>query len=312
VVVQSVTPAVILAVQVTVRPNHGSVLWAEGDGINVIALDDDLPASWALVPPDERAVGLQLDMNGMESGEGGIVACDLSQDWVRRLSERGTDDVTLCQVSIEDAVTQRAPDVLSGTLVPWAELRRGALAIEDPLRVVRRPLNAALAAAAVLCVLLAGVFLYRSFRYDRLAAGYEAQLVEDFKREFRGWPVPPNVRRMVESERAKVTGGGGPSTSLPAEAQESALRVLHDTLSKIPADSKMTVEKINIYDRVAQVEGRSKAPEDADVLAAALRGAGFEVPPPQMRQREGVWSFVVRGDKPAKAGAAAAAAGGRE
>jgi hypothetical protein len=201
---------------------------------------------------------------------------------------------------------RRAPEVLGGTLTPWVELRRGALAIEDPLRVVRRPINAALAAAAVLCIVLTGVFVYRAIRYDRLAQSYEAQLADEFKREFPGWPVPPNVRRMVESERAKLTGAGLSSSSLPAEAQESALKGLHDVLANLPAETKMTIERINIYDTVAEVAARSTVHADGEVLAGAMRAAGFQVPTPATRQQADGWSFVVRGDKPVKAAAAAA------
>lgn len=321
VVVQSVTPGVMLAVQSMTGGDvrHAAeeeavlLLWGEGADVNVVTLYARRPVGWAVVPADAGALGMQLDMAVLEVGDAAVVTSDLPAEWAAWLAQRGFEDVTSRKESIEDVVVRRATDVLSGALTPWVELRRGAMAIEDPLRVVRRPINAALAAAAVLCVVLAGVFFYRSFRYDQLAQSYEAQLAEDFKREFPGWPVPPNVRRMVESERAKLAGGGPASSSLPAEAQESALRVLHDVLAKIPAESKITIDKINVYDTVAEVQARSKSHADADVLAGALRTAGLDVPPPQMRQREGVWSFVVRGDKPNKtAGAAAAAARGGE
>jgi hypothetical protein len=323
VTVQAISPAVLLAMQDYSWGQTGTTLlmWMEGDHVNVLRRGDGGgPIAWSRVPATIDDVLFEVELMALRYGPvEKAAAVEFDGEFVYRMEE--LVDRTSIPIpsrysgSMMMHATTAAQAALAGSLRLWVDLRQGAMSIEDPLRVVRRPLNATLAAAAVVCVLLAAVFLYRAFRYDRLAQSYESQLVEDFKREFPGWPVPPNVRRMVESERAKVTGGGGPSTSLPAEAQESALRVLHDLLATLPADSKMTVEKIRIADRVAEVEARSKAPEDADVLAAALRAAGFEVPPPQMRRREGVWSFVVHGDKPAKAGApsqapAAAAAGG--
>jgi len=160
------------------------------------------------------------------------------------------------RLSIEQAVTESAPDLLSGRIKPWVELRRDVLAISDPLRVIRRPMNAALAAAAAVCLILAAVFFYRSIRYDHLAQSYEAQLANEFKLEFPNWPVPPNVRATIESERKKLTLTG--SSALPTAAQGSALRVLHDVLSRVPPDSSLQMDRMAFNETTAELGGRSK------------------------------------------------------
>ena len=91
---------------------------------------------------------------------------------------------------------------------------------------MRRPINAALAATVVLCLVLTTVFFYRAHRYDALAQDYETKLAERFKQEFPGWDVPVNVSTTVQAELRKLNLAG--SSALPPEAQESALRVLHD------------------------------------------------------------------------------------
>ncbi len=308
VAVQSVTPAAVLALQSAIEDEEGDalVVWGEGDGVNVFSVDGGRPVAWALVPAEAHAVGLQMDVAAMELSGPRLLAYDVAAELAEQLG--GPVDV-VGRTAIDDVVASRAGDVLTGALVPWVEFRRGALAIDDPLRVVRRPLNAALAAAAVLCVVLAGVFLFRGWRYDGLARRYEAELAEEFRREFPGWAVPANVRRVVESERTKVVGAG--TSAVPAEARESALKVLHDVLAALPADTGMSIEQLAVNDTSLQIDGRSRSSADADVLAAAARAAGMDVSPPQtQRLPDGGWSFVVRGSKAARAPAAAASMGG--
>jgi hypothetical protein len=208
------------------------------------------------------------------------------------------------ELSIHDAVAAIAPDVLSGHVRPWIELRRDALAIADPLRVVRRPMNAALAAAGALCVILTAVFFYRSVRYDHLAQSYETQLANQFKAEFPGWPVPPNVRATIQSERKKLMLSG--SSALPAAAQRSALAVLHDVLSRVPPEANLQMDRLAFNETTAELGGRSRSYDGADVLVAAARGAGLEVPPPQMEKLgDGSWRFTIRATKAANSPVAA-------
>ena len=62
----------------------------------------------------------------------------------------------------DSMAVEAAEQILSGRQKPWVELRRGALAIRDSLRLHRRPLNAALGAAVILLLCVAGSLLYRA------------------------------------------------------------------------------------------------------------------------------------------------------
>jgi hypothetical protein len=70
------------------------------------------------------------------------------------------------------------------------------------------------------------------------------------------------------------------------------------------------MDRMAFNETTAELGGRSKAYDGADVLVAAARGAGLEVPPPQMEKlADGSWRFTIRASKPGKS---PVAAGGRE
>ena len=306
VVVQSIAPAAMLAAQ---QYRWGGsqtnvLLWRENDSINLITRAGDGPGRWSLTAGDADAARFELNILLAElEGPHHVAALDLHDS--SAAGELAID--TTDELSIEAAVTAIAPDVLSGRTRPWIELRRDALAIDDALRVVRRPINAALAAAAALCLVLAAVFFYRSVRYDRLAQAYEAQLANDFKTEFPGWPVPPNVSATIASERKKLTLSG--TSALPASAQRSALSVLHDVLSHVPPDVTLQMDRLAFNETTAELGGRSKSHDGADILVAAARGAGLDVPPPQMEKlNDGSWRFTIRATKPGRSPLAAGGA----
>ena len=306
VVIQSVTPAVMLAGQEMTRGNRikGNMpalfVWGEGEQANVICLENNAPTAWALVQEDPSSLAMQIDLAQMElAAPVGISSCELSAATVSALQDQGHEISTRAD-TLEGSVGRIAPEILSGAISPWFELRRGVMAVEDSLRAVRRPINAALAAAAILCVVLAGAFIYRAVRYDRLAQAYESTLAEAFKQEFPGIAVPVNPQATLLSERKRRMLAG--SSALPPEAQESALRIMHDVLAKLPADSTLSIDKMTFNDTSLQFEGKARVYEDIDALVAAARSAGMDVPTPQMRKNAGGrWNFLLRGSKSIKA-----------
>jgi hypothetical protein len=300
VVVQSISPAALLALDATLPPTTARpslVLWGQGAGgaVNVFAVENRIPVAWALASTPEE-LRLHADLMTLEFGDCAILAHAVPPEFLDVLP--GDADRLADNRDLLPAAATRAPAVLSGN-APWIDLRRGALAADDALRVIRRPANAALAAAAIFLLALTAVFLYRAHRYDRLARDTETRLAEDFKREFPGWPVPTNVRAVVESERRKLLATG--SSALPPEAQESALRTLHAVLSKIPPDAanNLTFKTITFNDTSLQLDGQAKTNEAVDVVVNAARATGMDVPPPVLQKAQGnVWSFTVRASKP--------------
>ncbi len=305
VVVASVSPAVMLAAQEMVRvdgANNDSVrwlIWGEEAEVNLISLEQNQPMAWALTRDDPRELAMQLDLSLMHTGQAlEIVACEVSEDAIEAMRQAG-HQVSESRQRLDGAVTRIAGDVLSGAISPWFELRRGEMAVEDSLRAVRRPLNAAMLAAVVICFVLASAFLYRSVRYDHLANSYEKSLAEEFQKEFPGMTVPINPQATLLSEKRKLTMAG--SSALPAQAQESALRVLRDVLTKIPPGSNLSIDHMTFNDTSLELSGKSRANEDVDALVAAARAAAMDVPQPQTRKDvAGHWTFLVRGSKPGK------------
>jgi hypothetical protein len=300
VVVQSVSPAVMLAVQEFTRqtpsnPGESRVLvWGEGERASVLTLHDNLPAAWALVHADPQAMQMQVDLATMElDGEIEVLAFGLPDAAITAIQHVG---IAARLNTLEASITRIAGPILSGAFAPWFELRRGAMAVEDPMRAIRRSINAALSAAAILCVVLTIVFVYRSIRYDHLAAGDEKQLAEDFQSAFHGWSIPPNVRATLASEKQKLTLAG--TSALPSQTQESALRVLREVLAKIPSTENLNIDTMVFNDTSIELHGKSKVHEAVDGLVAAARAAGMDVGPPQMsKDAAGLWTFTVRGVK---------------
>lgn len=306
VVVASVSPAVMLAAQELVRstpasdPSDRLFLCGEASEVNIIALKEDRPKTWALTGSNPAILTMQADLALNEiADDAEFLACDLPDGVVDALRSAGYE-ISPGRASLDATVSRLAGNMLSGGIAPWFELRRGAMAVEDSLRGVRLSINVALMVAIMFCVVLAGAFVFRSVRYDHLANSYEKSLADEFQKEFPGMTVPINPQATLLSEKRKLTMAG--SSALPAQAQESALRVLRDVLTKIPAGSNLSIDHMTFNDTSLELSGKSRANEDVDALVAAARAAGMDVPQPQTRKDlEGHWTFLVRGSKPGKA-----------
>ena len=286
--VRSVTPLVLLAAQ-HARGDHEKRdaidLWPEDEQVNILAFRGGRLGAWSLVPDgDEVAVQREVDVQSLSYDQPPTV--------VRR-------------DQIEGAAAACARAFLAGRQSPWVELRRGALASADPIRSHRLPLNFALAAAAAFLVLLAGGMIVRAARYDRLAASYGRQLAGEFGRAFPGWSPPANVHAVIDSEHRKAQAQRSDAAS--GVAQASALRMLHEVLSRFPAQGRCDVDRLTFGDGSFELQGRVAALEDVEPLATAAREAGLEVPPPLTRRgADGAWTVTLRGARPQAAAAAAA------
>lgn len=289
VAVQSICPAALLAAQ-HLAESDGSqrLLIGEGDRINLIALRHSLPTAWSLVAGQPSELRLNLDLLAMQSGEEPPVrACGVD---AALLADLGAQSVP---IPPRQVAAIAGAGVLQNRLKPWVELRRGALAISDPLRQHRRALDALLAAAALFFICLAGTLLWRAHRYQKEGQLAERRMADEFTATFPGWSVPANIRTIVEKERQKVSPGTG--GGVPVEATESAMRTLHALLSRLPVDLKFKIESMTFTEKGFDVQGRVRSYGDLDLLAAAARQSNFDIPPPQAhRDAEGFWSFVLR------------------
>jgi GspL periplasmic domain len=308
VTVQSIAPAVLLAAQQVQDQAHVGpqlLICGEGGHVNLLALNDGLPAAWALLPARAEDVRRELEVLSTEFETAPRMrAIDIDSDLLAAIGiggggdektfETGAATGTLCNIAID-----AADSVLSGRRPPWIEFRQGPLAAADRLRRHRRPLNAFLAAAACLALAFTVATGLRAYRYDRKARSTQAQMVSEFARAFPGWATPANVKSMIESEHRKAEART--PASLPSESHGSALRVLQSVLGGLPADLRVSVERMTFTDTGFELDGRLTSYEDLDRLAAGARKAGLEVSQPQARKdASGIWSFTLRGAQPGR------------
>lgn len=307
VVVQSIAPAALLALQAMAdaAPSGRIVLLQEGDHVSLISLEGGQPVGWALVEAEPASVRVALDLALMQLPEASVRPHGLAASLLAALHGYDLSQAAVSGERVDQSAASLAPAILSGRVRPWVEFRRDALAVTDRLRVIRRPLNAALVAATLCCLVLGGVFLFRAHQYDQLADRHERDLAERFRSEFPNWDVPANVRVMVASELKKLKAAG--TSALPVEARESALRILHDVFARLSEESTagITIDRMTLNDTSLEIEGRAKTNDAVDPLVSAVRAAGLDAPPPQMRklnQPVTPWSFTIKGAK-ATAGA---------
>ena len=265
--VQSISPTALLSADGA----DGIVLVRESEQTSVLLVTRGMLTSWALVESAEAERAIAIASMRFDAPPA-----------VRTI----------------DQLDEHAADrILAGTKPPLIELRRGALAARDRMRAYRRPLNAALAAAAVLLLVIAGTLLLKAHRYTTQEREDQAELASAFEKSFPGWALPPNVTAVIQSEHRKI--GGRSNGALPAEVNESALRTMHRVLDKLPTDIPIHLEHMMFTDNSFELAGRLKSYEDADKLAGAARSAGLSVVPPQTRREsDGTWSFTLHAERP--------------
>ena len=173
-----------------------------------------------------------------------------------------------------------AQQILALKHSPLIDLRRGALAAEDSLRLVNRPLKRAAAALAVCLIALAAVMFVRAHHYSAVEEDYLAKQQALFRGMYPGKPVPPDVHIKLETEAARWQGLSG--QSLPTAQQGSALLVVYEGLRRLPTEVRYRILDLRFGPEEFYLEGQAASHGDADLIAAALRKQkGFTVDPPR-------------------------------
>src|SRR5438552_11652074 len=117
------------------------------------------PISWALSTTDPADLNLQTKLLLLDLPENIPQTCIPAENYYA-------------------LAARTAHSIMQSGRAPLIDFRRGELAAPDKLRLHRRPLNALLAAAAVLLIALAGVFLWRAHEYRDRARSSEQQLAD--------------------------------------------------------------------------------------------------------------------------------------
>lgn len=191
------------------------------------------------------------------------------------------------------AAVRLGDHILRGRTAPWLNLRRGILGGDDPLHHLRRPLNAVLAAAAILLLTLTVGLSWRTWSYWRQAGAYEAAQQQVFLDLYPGRPTPLNIRPYLDSEQRRLAALAGGSDQMPK--RRSALITLHEALRRLPTDLRYRLLELRATPEKFDLDGQARTHSDADSLAAALRAQqGFTVEPPRTeRLREQGVAFTL-------------------
>ncbi len=269
--VQIITPAALLAAAGQAISDTSLLMLRSAHQVDMLVMQDGKPTAWSIATTDELDIELQRN----------FLSLDLPPD---------TPQI---KVSEPDALAlATAQSLTQSGREPWINLRRNDLAAPDKLRLHRRAFNALLSSAAILLITLTGVFHFRSHQYRQQAIQSSDQLSGAFSRHFPAWEVPANIKAVIESEHRRLISS--PSADLPAEATSSALPTLYSLLAHLPPDTSINVQRLTANSDSLDLEAQLRSYEDADLIAAAARKAGLEVPPPQVRKEaNNLWSLTL-------------------
>jgi hypothetical protein len=316
---RAVCPASLLALQAGIesRRTDGDDQWVCCPGapgtLELIRIAERRPVAWYVTSDDASDVALHV-----RGAAGGIpqkvTAIGLTPELVERAKAAGL----VIESDVEPlerarAATESAKAVLAGRRLPWINLTsdgrgagtQGFAAMGVAGRVV-------VAAAILFAACLACALFVRAARYERLAAGYEDEQREVYRRLFPDASVPVDVRSRLRSEARSATGDAG-----AARSDANGLLVLRDVLTFLPVESRFRVSELRLDGRGFTLEGDVPTHGDAEAVAGALRRRdGFEVQPPRTEQRGGVVAFTISGSagkaSPKQGGATVAALAERE
>ena len=300
--VRHACPAALLAGRRTSELNDGdfAAVWQSPNGVDLLMQHDALLRRWVSLPPDAGAIlmhlrlfkaelgkGIFLYLKGLEPGLAArLQAAEFELAGSPEEDRAEFDPTPIEEGSATESALVEAAAILNGRPA-WVDFRRDALAAPDAYDRLRPPLTAALLAAGLALATLCGVTLWRARANDHFADRYEAAEQQVFAEIFPKVPMPPAaaVRRRLEIERRRVAGSPQVGDTAGAAAGASALVLLNDALSRLPAAVRYRLVELRVSPGELFLDGQARTHGDAGALADALRGMKYyEIAPPGTEQ----------------------------
>ncbi len=308
--------ALLIAKAVCARQDDDAidaVLCVTDGHLNWIELARGSVQNWAFLAMSVAAIDMQLRFAFLKRRSLRLCAIGLNADLQNHLAQ--FPGVALIQppdgAALQFAVQATGKVLLSGDRLP-VELRAGQLASPHPLRQVRRPLSAAIAATALLAILFIVSMLWRSMQYDHLTELAHNQQLTAFREALPNQTPPPGITSRMISEAKRLRALSGTATALPPSA--SILPLLHDTLAALPANMRFRLLELQFEPQRLYLEGQTLDHAAADEIAAAIRHiAGLNVDPPHTEQPSGEdVTFTISASLASSSGSAPVLAAGKE
>lgn len=288
-------PATLLAAAEVTRDAKRSgaddcaLLRRTSDGWELLEMHADRPRAWWWFGKDRASLTERITAWAEQWMTDEQAAADHAPA-LYRLSEDDAvddqDDPPLAlpeQVKVIDAaeadgnatVVRQACRVLDGSVTPWIECRRDALAAPGRYQTYRRPMLALVSAVIALLVGVGVAAHWRAEAYRDLVAEHRAALTDHFRTALPDQPVPTvGVLQRMGSEYRKLAGVGGQASDEQTAGQlrrVSALRQLQVVLDALPDDLRYRLLDVSIQPDRVRLDGQVRQHADAERLAVALR-----------------------------------------
>lgn len=288
VMIESITPAALLAHAQLPTSGHSEhaylIVWQNQDTIDLLLVASRHVTRWNTLPAEADCLAIELRQLEHENKLPKLVlACDLNDVLVQSIRKVAPEaEIQEHAVSLLALAAIHAEQRHLGEVDVGIELAQGQLGACDPLRTLRKSLQAATIALAIFLVVLAICCTWRATRYEALAENITQQKKDLFRQAMPGKRVPRGVLRRLQREHEQLAGLVGQAAGLPT--RESALVSMRDALLALPEDMRFRLLEIVVHQDRVTLDSEVRRHGDADRLAGALRNHGFEVQPPHTEQ----------------------------
>jgi len=282
--VSHVCPTALLALQYTLHVDGSAnvYVWQHDSQLDVLAVRDGHLSDWAVLPAVDADLQTHLTILSEQlDAPLRIAAGDVAPPLADCLSKMpDVQSLDAERPGLFDQAVRAAADLSGATMSPWIDLRRGQLAARDPLRQIRGPLSAAVAALVLLAVSLCGGMLWRAGAYQNVIDANRQRQLAAVEQVLPGRDVEAHFadsRLAAELRSLQQRHGRSPQTT----ADTPSLTLLHGLLSRLPTMLRFRITELQIDGDRILIEGETRTHGDAEVIASALRrGDVFTVETP--------------------------------
>jgi hypothetical protein len=262
------------------------VLIGNEESLELIQFEQGTISQWTLLPGELKIMTPHLLLFENEKAISGT-AIGISESLKYELAKLpGIQWIeSLATDSINLAARAAHRILVEGDVTP-IELRRGALAIGDSLRTVRKPLIATLAAIFLLGFSLAASLLIRAGQYDSQAQAAHRNQQQAFHSALPEQAIPPAITSRLLSEQKRLNALSGNMPTTPRDI--SILPLLRDVLAALPHNLRFRLTELRFESNRLYLEGQALDHAAADQIAEAIRhGTRLSVDPPHTQQQPG-------------------------